>query len=166
MGHVYSDLAAKARQGQLATTKQRSDLMKRVRRTGTAPEVALRKALHRAGFRFRLNVRGLPGTPDIVLPRYRIAIFVHGCFWHGHGCRAGRLPKTNREYWEKKIQGNQERDERKVQSLVQIGYQVVVVWTCELTDAIPKLLAQLESVRSTVISRESGAITSSGCVPP
>lgn len=130
------------------TNKLRSDLMKRVRRSGTQPEIAVRKELHRAGFRFRLNVRSLPGTPDIVLPRYKVAIFVHGCFWHGHTCRAGRLPKTNAEFWTEKMRQNVERDERKVRLLREAGHRVFVLWTCELTEATADLLGVLEAERS------------------
>lgn len=131
-----------------STSRKRSELMKRVRREGTTPEVILRKELHRSGFRFRLNVRRLPGSPDIVLARYRTAIFVHGCFWHGHECRAGQLPKTNREYWSEKIRENRERDQRKSSQLEEAGFRVVVVWTCELPEATARLVSLLETERS------------------
>jgi len=97
------------------------------------PELAVRKLLHRAGYRFRLHRNDLPGKPDIVLPRYRIAIFVHGCFWHGHeGCREGRKPKSNLAYWNRKLERNKERDRRNIQQLETQGWHPVVVWECEL----------------------------------
>lgn len=129
------------------TSAERSALMRKVRRHGTAPELAVRRALHRAGFRYRLNVRSLPGSPDIVLPRYRTAVFVHGCFWHGHECRAGALPSTNLPYWQKKIAENRERDERKVEQLLARGFAVFVIWTCELERGIEALLGFLTEQR-------------------
>jgi DNA mismatch endonuclease (patch repair protein) len=92
--------------------------------------------LHKLGFRFRLHRGDLPGTPDIVLPRFRTALFVHGCYWHGHACRLGQLPKSNLEYWAPKIASNKERDARKQQELIDLGWNVVVVWQCELRDEV------------------------------
>jgi DNA mismatch endonuclease (patch repair protein) len=92
----------------------------------------LRRALHRAGLRYRLHARDLPGRPDIVFRGPRIAVFVHGCFWHGHECRAGRSPATNRDYWLPKIAANRERDGRKARELAEAGWTVIVVWQCEL----------------------------------
>ena len=120
------------------TAAQRSARMAGVRQAGTAPELALRRGLHALGFRFRLNVANLPGRPDIVLPRYRVAIFVHGCFWHGHACLAGRMPATRPEYWLPKIEDNRKRDRRKSAALRRHGWRVVTVWECGLrstTDA-------------------------------
>lgn len=97
----------------------------------TSPELAVRKTLHAAGFRFRLHKRDLPGRPDIVLPKYKTAIFVHGCFWHGHeNCRLFRLPKSRTEFWETKITGNRARDARDIQALQHLGWKSVVVWEC------------------------------------
>ncbi|MGP2492643.1 very short patch repair endonuclease [Mesorhizobium sp. PUT5] len=114
------------------TSESRSRLMSRIGGKNTAPELTVRKALHAAGYRFRLHRRDLPGTPDIVLPRYRSAIFVHGCFWHGHDCPRGRLPVTRTEFWETKIRGNQARDARNKKALEARGWQVLTIWTCEL----------------------------------
>lgn len=114
------------------TSESRSRLMSRIGGKNTAPELTVRKALHAAGYRFRLHRRDLPGTPDIVLPRYRSAIFVHGCFWHGHDCPRGRLPATRTEFWETKIRGNQARDARNKEALEARGWQVLTIWTCEL----------------------------------
>jgi len=84
------------------------------------------------GFRFRLHRRDLPGTPDIVLPGRRAAIFVHGCYWHGHGCRIGRLPKSRLDYWQDKIEGNRRRDRRTAEALAALGWRVLAVWQCEI----------------------------------
>lgn len=133
------------------TDPRRSALMKRVRRRSTAPEMEVRSRLHRAGFRFRVNVKSLPGSPDIVLPRYRTAVFVHGCFWHGHSCRAGKLPKTNREFWQNKIEANRRRDASKEDKLVALGWKVVPIWTCELDSGIRGLLDTLSRNRCRLV---------------
>ncbi len=110
--------------------------MKSVGRKDTAPELAVRRYLHSRGLRYCLHVHDLPGTPDIVLPRYRTAIYVHGCFWHGHDCKHGSVQaRTNREFWQSKIETNRERDVRKATALRQLGWSVQVVWECEATDA-------------------------------
>ncbi len=102
----------------------------------TKPELTLRRALWGRGFRYRTNVRSLPGSPDIVLPRYRTAIFVNGCFWHGHkGCRSYTVPKTNTEFWVAKVARNQERDQVVWRMLEAKGWSVVIVWECELKKA-------------------------------
>ncbi len=113
----------------------RSALMKRVRRSGTKPEVTLRKALHKLGFRYVIGDKRLPGTPDLVFPRYKTAVFVHGCFWHGHDCRQGRAPSSNVAYWAPKIEANRARDSRKEQALRDLGWRVLTVWECELKPA-------------------------------
>ena len=99
----------------------------------TKPEIMVRKYLFARGLRYRKNVKQLPGTPDIVFPKYKTAVFVNGCFWHGHkGCKYSHLPSTNLEYWEKKIADNLERDERKTRKLEKLGYRVLIVWQCQL----------------------------------
>lgn len=113
----------------------RSEMMSRVRSKDTGPEKRVRSLLHALGYRFRLHRRDLPGSPDIVLPARKVAIFVHGCFWHGHGCkRAGRLPKTNADFWAKKLAANLARDARNRSALENLGWKVLVVWECELKD--------------------------------
>lgn len=108
--------------------------MGRIKGRDTAPEVQVRSILHRAGYRFRLHRKDLPGKPDIVLPRHRTAIFVHGCFWHRHkGCSNCSTPKSNVGFWETKFSGNVERDRRNVKKLRDSGWRVVVVWECELS---------------------------------
>lgn len=107
--------------------------MSRIRGKNTTPELKLRKTLHSLGYRYRVNVRKLPGSPDIVLSKYRTCIFVNGCFWHGHkGCRFATRPKTNVEFWQAKIENNRERDLRDYTFLESLGWRVIVVWECEL----------------------------------
>ena len=108
-------------------------MMAAIRGTNTKPEILLRRALHAAGFRFRLHVKNLPGKPDIVLPKYRIAIFVHGCFWHGHDCKNFRMPKTRRAFWRNKIRGNQKRDDQAQELLKSSGWRVATVWECAVS---------------------------------
>lgn len=110
--------------------------MRAVKGTDTGPELAVRKALWRAGLRYRLHVKALPGKPDITFPSKRIALFVHGCFWHGHeGCSRHRIPKTRPEYWTAKIARNQERDGQARLALEALGWTVLVVWECEVKKA-------------------------------
>jgi len=119
----------------MQTTEERSALMRRVRGKDTKPEMRLRKALHAAGVRFRLHDRRLPGRPDLVLPGRRLAVFVHGCFWHRHaGCPRTTTPKANSAYWAQKFAENIERDARKTDQLRQSGWNVRVVWECEILD--------------------------------
>ena len=109
--------------------------MRRVKGRDTSAELKVRRLLWRLGARYRLNRRDLPGSPDIVLPGRRLAIFVHGCFWHGHGCaRGARVPKANREYWIAKVARNRARDARAEAALDALGWRVEVVWECELKD--------------------------------
>lgn len=130
--------------------------MRAVGSKNTAIEVALRKALHALGYRYRLHVASLPGKPDIVFPGRKRIILVHGCFWHGHGCRLGRLPKSNTEFWESKVRRNRERDATVVAQLEARGWSVLIVWQCELKDpdaAIPKAVAFLEAPDSAQANR-------------
>ena len=113
--------------------QQRHHCMSRIRSKDTKPELLVRKGLHARGFRFRLQDRKLPGRPDIVLPKYGVAIMVNGCFWHGHGgCRYATKPKSNIEFWETKIARNKHRDEVTAAHLEALGWTVIVVWECEL----------------------------------
>lgn len=113
----------------------RSRMMSGIRSHNTKPEKLVRSFLHRQGFRFRLHVRELPGKPDIVLPRYRAVIFVHGCFWHGHNCPVFRMPKTREEFWSNKIARNQANDSKARESLLLAGWRVGTVWECALRQA-------------------------------
>lgn len=115
--------------------------------TGSKPEMRVRRALHAAGFRYRLHRADLPGKPDLVFPQFRLAVFVHGCFWHWHGCKRSRMPAANREYWERKIGRNVERDQQQLSELSVLGWEVVVIWECELAPGIEALIARLQARR-------------------
>ena len=106
--------------------------MAAIKGKNTKPELLVRSWLHRNGFRFRLHRKDLPGTPDIVLPKYRTVIFVHGCFWHSHGCGNSSVPRTRRAFWTAKLGTNRTRDKKMSVSLRKRGWRVVVVWECEL----------------------------------
>lgn len=111
--------------------------MKAVKSKDTKPEMTVRRLLHSLGYRYRLHRKDLPGKPDIVFPSRRKAIFVHGCFWHAHGCKKGRLPRSRLEYWRPKLAQNAERDARKIAELEALGWSVLVVWQCETSDLDP-----------------------------
>ena len=112
----------------------RSRMMAGIRSKDTRPELLLRKALHAAGLRYRLHVRTLPGKPDLVFPKYQAVVFVHGCFWHGHNqCARFRLPLSNTAFWEEKIKGNISRDFKNKKLLETMGWNVFVIWECEIT---------------------------------
>jgi len=115
------------------TPEKRRSIMATVHGRNTSPEKRVRSMLHKLGYRFRLHATSLPGRPDIVLPRYRKVVFVHGCFWHQHpGCSRASTPTTNREFWLAKLQGNVARDLLVQQQLKEVGWQFMVVWECEL----------------------------------
>lgn len=112
---------------------ERSYCMSRIKGKDTTPEMAVRRVVHGMGYRYRLHRRDLPGTPDIVLTRHKKIIFVHGCFWHMHNCKKGKsTPATNAEFWEKKRTENRERDKRNIAALKKMGWQVLVVWECQV----------------------------------
>ena len=126
------------------TPEERSINMSHIRSTNTRPEEKVRKYLFSKGFRYRKNDKRLPGKPDIVLPKYKAVVFVNGCFWHMHGCSRSRLPKSNLEYWQPKIQRNTERDKTNYDLLVKDGWRVFIVWECELkTQLIAERLDKL-----------------------
>lgn len=116
------------------TQEARSRIMSRIRSRDTTPEIAVRSFLHRAGLRFRVQRTDLPGRPDIVLTRYRSVVFVHGCFWHLHGCSHSSLPKTRRAWWRAKLFENRRRDRRNVRLLRKAGWRVYVVWECGIEE--------------------------------
>lgn len=106
--------------------------MSRVRGKDTSPEIRVRRAAHALGLRYRLHRRDLPGTPDLVFPKYRVALFVHGCFWHRHhGCRKSSVPKSRQEYWQAKFASNVERDAKVADKLAKLGWSVATIWECE-----------------------------------
>jgi DNA mismatch endonuclease (patch repair protein) len=113
----------------------RSRMMSGIRGRNTKPEVLIRSLLHRNGLRFRLDARDLPGRPDIVLPRFRAVVFVHGCFWHGHGCPLFKWPQTRPDFWRDKIGRNRSNDRRAVDALLERGWRVAVIWECALRGA-------------------------------
>jgi DNA mismatch endonuclease, patch repair protein len=141
------------------TAEQRSRNMAAIKGADTRPEIRVRSALHALGYRFRLHRKDLPGKPDIVLPKLRTVIFVHGCFWHSHDCRWGRVvPKTRAEFWAEKRAGTVERDERKARALEELGWRVLNVWECETRSP--------EDLREILISRLGTAGDCTGSVRP
>ena len=137
------------------TSSQRSHCMSRIRGKNTKPEILVRKGLHARGFRFRLHNKKLPGSPDIVLPKYGVAIMVNGCFWHGHkGCRYATKPKTNIEFWETKIARNRHRDEVTTAHLEALGWTAITIWECELRNS-SQLDDRLDALAEGI--REAGA---------
>jgi DNA mismatch endonuclease (patch repair protein) len=133
------------------TPEQRSRNMAAIRHKNTKPEKLVRSALHFLGYRFRLHRKDLPGCPDIVLPKYGLAIFVNGCFWHSHECRFGRVkPSTRSEFWNKKRSETIQRDERKERLLASQGWRVLTIWECELRDGTDFLVQLHSRIRSLV----------------
>ena len=127
-------LSLKIAMADVFSKTKRSWVMSRIRGKNTAPEKLVRRLLHSHGYRFRLHRGDLPGVPDIVLPKYRTAIFVQGCFWHGHNCKDGRRPSSNTAYWNEKLRRNAERDVRNLRKLRRMGWRCLVVWACQLTN--------------------------------
>lgn len=129
--------------------QDRSKLMSKIHSKNTRIDQIVRKWLFSFGYRFRLNDKRYPGTPDIVLPKYKTAIFIHGCFWHAHlNCRIAHIPKSRTDYWINKFQRNTERDRKKIESLEYLGWNVIIVWECELNyDPDLRLIRLLEEIR-------------------
>ncbi|MDD4992826.1 MAG: DNA mismatch endonuclease Vsr [Paludibacter sp.] len=132
---------------------KRSEIMSKISSKETKPEILVRKYLFAKGFRYRKNVKELPGKPDVVLPKYKIIIFIHGCFWHGHeGCKKSALPTTNLEFWKDKLEKNKERDKSDILKLQEIGWKVIVIWQCELkniafrNNRLEKLVAEITTM--------------------
>lgn len=140
--------------GDMFSPARRSEIMSHIRGRDTKPERLVRSHLHALGLRFRLHRRDLPGRPDIVLPRYKLAVFVHGCYWHLHqGCPAGRLPNTNQRFWKRKLESNRTRDLANLRKLRRRGWHVLVLWECDI-ERRPHLIAR----------RIARALASSGSV--
>ena len=131
------------------TPEKRSAIMAGIRSKNTKPEMRVRKRVFAAGFRYRLHVRKLPGKPDLVLARYNVAVFVHGCFWHGHKCLNGKLPETNRNFWQEKFIRNIKNDRRTARELRAKGWKVITIWECRLETGVARLLVLLNSLRKT-----------------
>lgn len=137
------------------TKEQRSYNMSKIRSTNSAPEEKVRKYLFAKGFRYRKNVKSLPGCPDIVLPKYKTVVFVNGCFWHMHDCPRFVWPSSNKEYWEPKIRRNVERDKINIELLQAEGWRVLVVWECELKKkTIEERLSRLSLELQSAVDRE------------
>jgi DNA mismatch endonuclease (patch repair protein) len=130
--------------------EKRSEVMARIKGKNTKPEQLLRKELFRLGLRYRINVKSLPGKPDIVFPKYKTAVFVNGCFWHGHrDCKFFVVPKTRREWWLSKINETRRRDERNIHELEREGWNVITVWECELRNDLKGKVQQLNELITT-----------------
>lgn len=140
----------------------RSRNMAAVRGKDTKPELIIRKGLHAAGLRYRLHVKDLPGKPDLVFPKHRAAVFVHGCFWHGHACPLFKLPETRRDFWHQKIEGNVARDEAAIVRLRSLGWRVAVVWECALRGKDRRDLADVLSELSSWIRSDADRIMIAG----
>ena len=117
------------------TKEKRSRIMSKVKGKDTKPELFVRSLLYKMGYRFRLHRRDLPGNPDIVLPRHKKVIFIHGCFWHGHkACPRAKRPSSNKMFWEEKLNKNIQRDKRNISGLKEMGWDPLIIWTCEIKD--------------------------------
>jgi DNA mismatch endonuclease (patch repair protein) len=116
-------------------------MMSGIRSKNTQPEMIVRRALHARGFRYRLHAKDLPGKPDMVFPRYRCVLLIHGCFWHGHNCQYFKVPKTRTKFWLEKIRSNQTRDTLAVEQLLATGWSVIILWECSLKPSGPGILA-------------------------
>jgi DNA mismatch endonuclease (patch repair protein) len=134
--------------------KTRSRMMAGIRGKDTLPEITVRKFLHSKGFRYRLHVKILPGKPDLVFPKYHLALFIHGCFWHRHkGCRYATTPASNPEFWQKKFDDNVRRDKEVLRQLKRAGWRVLVIWECEINEtkltALQHRITELNSEQTT-----------------
>ena len=129
------------------TPEQRKRNMVAVRGKNTKPEILVRKCLHASGYRYRLHVKELPGSPDIVLPKYGVVIFVHGCFWHQHkGCRKASRPTTHQDFWNKKLEENVKRDKRQKTQLRKLGWKVITIWECQIPAILRKSKSYFRSI--------------------
>ena len=132
----------------------RSRLMARVRQRGTSSELVARRLFREQSLRFRTNAKSLPGSPDLLVPSRRLAVFVHGCFWHRHArCRASSTPKTNKAFWSEKFAANMRRDRRNTRALKKLGYSVLVIWECQTKNA-----AKLDQIREMIKSKFSSSV--------
>lgn len=131
------------------TPEERSDLMSRIRAKNTKPELFVRSLVHRMGYRYRLHRRDLPGTPDLVFPSRKKVIFMHGCFWHYHDdpeCKLARIPKSNQSFWRPKLEGNRRRDQANEAKLRELGWEVFVIWECQIRRREPEPLRRQVSL--------------------
>lgn len=135
------------RMADVVSSEVRSRMMSGIKGKDTKPELTIRRGLHARGFRYRLHDRKLPGRPDLVFPKYRAVIFVHGCFWHGHDCHLFKWPKTRRAFWQKKILDNKARDQKRVTALEAAGWKAIEVWECAIR---ARKAAELDAVLSDI----------------
>lgn len=136
------------------TKDKRSKIMSNIGSVSTKPEIIIRKSLFSKGFRYRINYKKLPGKPDIVLPKYRTVIFVHGCFWHAHpNCKDSHLPKSNIEFWKNKISSNINRDKNIIEQLVDLKWNIIVIWECEIKKK--SLESLIEEVANCILTKTS-----------
>jgi DNA mismatch endonuclease (patch repair protein) len=137
------------------TSGQRRLNMSRIKGRDTKPELLIRRGLHERGLRYRLHVRSMPGTPDLVFPRFRTVVFINGCFWHQHGCKFSKLPVTRVDFWRKKFEGNVARDNAAIKSILSSRWRVIVVWECAMRGRPQD--AQTEMLDSLALSIRSGS---------
>lgn len=133
------------------SARKRSEIMSRISGKDTKPEAVVCKYLFSKGFRYRKHVSNLPGNPDLVLPKYNTVVFVHGCYWHGHDCPRGKLPAANTDFWRKKITRNKQRDLQNYKELEKTGWQVLIIWQCEISNK-QKERQKMDEVREEIIS--------------
>ncbi|MBV2133264.1 very short patch repair endonuclease [Pseudomonas sp. MAP12] len=155
----------------VVSSEKRSQMMSGIRSKDTQPEMIVRRALHARGFRYRLHVKDLPGKPDLVFPRYRSVLLIHGCFWHGHDCHLFKVPGTRTEFWLGKIGRNRERDAEVKKALTELGWRVLEVWECELRAArkagyLPVVERVAAWLSSTALDNENQAWKASGSISP
>ena len=137
------------------TKQQRSELMSRIRGKNSASEMRLRRLIHGMGYRYRLHVKALPGTPDLVFASRKAVIFMHGCFWHRHpNCKLARMPKSKISFWREKLEGNKRRDEENIKKLKKLGWRVLVIWECQMKDKDSKKVSSM--VRRFLTAEETG----------
>lgn len=135
----------------------RSRVMSRIRSKNTKPEMAVRTAVHANGFRYSLHSKKLPGKPDLAFKKYKLAAFVHGCFWHGHTCGTVKLPSSNTGYWHEKIAKNQSRDEKALSQLKDMGWETVTIWECTIDKDLEELLSKLNNKRNMFLAISSNS---------
>jgi DNA mismatch endonuclease, patch repair protein len=135
----------------IVSPAKRSQMMAGIKGKNTKPELVIRSGLHKVGFRFRLHDRKLPGKPDLVFPRFRAVIFVQGCFWHGHDCHLFKWPSSRKDFWQKKISGNQKADARNIEKLLAEGWRVALIWECSIKGKRKRKIADIIETCNNII---------------
>lgn len=142
----------------IVSSEKRSKMMSGIRGKDTKPETLIRKELFRRGYRYRIHDKRITGKPDLVLPKYNVVVFVHGCYWHGHeNCKLFRLPKSNTEFWAQKISGNIERDKKHITALLDDGWRVLVIWECSVKGRIDLVTATVTLVEKWMLGKSRQA---------